>query len=379
MLDKILLFPYWAVLKIRHALYDGGARKVNKAEVPTISVGNITAGGTGKTPHVEMILRLLQQSDAWGASQLAVLSRGYKRSSSGFQQVLREGSASRYGDEPLQIKKKFPAVTVAVCKNRVQACGYLCHPESIPDKKKINLGRSANFPSSDLIILDDGLQYRKLKPSLNVILVDYNRPLNEDHLLPIGRLRDLPERIHTADVVIVSKCPSYLDNWERTSYVQTLGIKDYSSSDNTGAVKGGRRIPVLFTTIKYSQCMPMFENSDMRYAYAKNLILFTGIAQDKPLLSYLSDSYSIVEHLVFPDHHKFTSADLSKIASLVRKYPTATCVTTEKDAQRVLDCTNVPQNIRDRLLYVPIEVDFLTDEERTLFVSELTKLKFNNQ
>ena len=137
MIDKLILFPYYLILGIRHALYNKGfIYKSKEAEVPTICIGNITVGGTGKTPHTEMLLRVLQRSDDWGFRNVAVLSRGYKRKSKRFQQVVSGASATLYGDEPVQIKKKFPAVTVAVDKDRIEGCRFLCHPDEVQTSKK---------------------------------------------------------------------------------------------------------------------------------------------------------------------------------------------------------------------------------------------------
>ena len=136
MIDKILLFPYWLSLKLRHFFYDSGLRKVSSADVPTICIGNITVGGTGKTPHTEMLIRTLLQDEEWGSRSIAVLSRGYKRKTKGFQQVTSDGTALAYGDEPLQIKKKFPGITVAVDKSRTEGCDFLAHPDKLQTTKK---------------------------------------------------------------------------------------------------------------------------------------------------------------------------------------------------------------------------------------------------
>ena len=208
MIDKILLFPYWLTLKVRHMMYDCGLRKVTSPEVPSICVGNITVGGTGKTPHTEMILRTLLSDSEWGLRNIAVLSRGYKRKIKGFQQVVADGTAKEYGDEPMQIKSKFPTVTVAVDKSRKEGCTLLCHPELVQTARKARKCRFKDFPKSDLIILDDAFQHRAIKPKVNIVLVDYNRPIFKDHLMPLGRLRDLPERIAAADIIMVSKCPA---------------------------------------------------------------------------------------------------------------------------------------------------------------------------
>ena len=175
---------YRLILALRHQAYDKGWKKTYKAHVPTICVGNITVGGTGKTPHTEMILRKLLGDARWGCSHLAVLSRGYKRKSHGFQVAGKDASAAQMGDEPMQMARKFPMVTVVVDKNRVHGCEQLS--------------------GADLIILDDAFQYRRLAATLNIVLVDYNRPIFEDRLMPWGNLRDLPSRVQKAQVVIVS-------------------------------------------------------------------------------------------------------------------------------------------------------------------------------
>ena len=223
MIDKILLFPYWLTLKIRHMLYNTGLRKTYTPEVPSVCIGNITVGGTGKTPHTEMLLRTLLEDDQWHGKNIAVLSRGYKRKTKGFQQVTADGRAIDFGDEPLQIKKKFPMATVAVDKSRKEGCMFLTDPESINTSKKGKKCIHKDFPKADLILLDDAFQHRAVKAGLSIVLVDYSRPVFKDYLMPIGRLRDLPERIKAADIVIVSKCPKYLDAWERSKWCEALG------------------------------------------------------------------------------------------------------------------------------------------------------------
>lgn len=205
-------------------MFDCGLRKIHKTEVPSICVGNITVGGTGKTPHTEMLLRLLQADEDWGNKDLAVLSRGYKRKSKGFQQVTTDGSALEYGDEPLQIKCKFPDVTVAVDKSRKEGCYFLCNPYKVQNSRKARRCKDKQFPKADLIILDDAFQHRSIKASASIVLVDFNRPIFKDHLLPVGRLRDLPERIKDADIIIVSKCLPDLDAWEKSKWAEALGI-----------------------------------------------------------------------------------------------------------------------------------------------------------
>ena len=357
MIDKILLFPYWLILKIRHFMYDHGFRKVHSADVPTICVGNVTVGGTGKTPHTEMLLRTLLQDVDWGTKNIAVLSRGYKRRTKGFQQVVADGTAKEFGDEPLQIKRKFPFITVAVDKSRKEGCDFLCNPDLVQTSKKARKCLHKDFPKADLIILDDAFQHRALKPTVSIVLVDYSRPTFKDHLMPIGKLRDLPERIKAADIIIVSKCPTYLDAWKKSKWTQALGVRDDQH--------------IFFTSIGYDHSQAVFPEGDPRYLYTQRLILFSGIANDKPLRNYLSGNYKIVRHFDFPDHHKFSKADISSINSAARTFPTSVVMTTEKDCQRIRDCKTVPDNLKQRMFYAPIKVNFFSEEEQESFASIL--------
>ena len=371
MIDKILLFPYWLTLKLRHFFYDSGLKKVSKADVPTICIGNITVGGTGKTPHTEMLLRTLLQDEEWGGKNIAVLSRGYKRKTKGFQQVTSDGSAIAYGDEPLQIKKKFPGVTVAVDSSRVEGCDFLVYPEKLETSKKGRKCIDKNLEASDLIILDDAFQHRALKPTLSIVLVDYNRPVFNDHLLPFGKLRDLPGRIAAADIVIVSKCPNEVNAWDKCTWAENLGIRNFDASSCSGTRRNGKKQHLFFSTITYDTAEAIFPEGNPRYIYTNRLILFSGIANDAPLLSYLSSNYKIVRHFRFPDHHKFSKGDMNTIASAAREFPTAVIMTTEKDCQRVRDCHKIKEELKQRMFYSPIKTVFLTENERENFIAAL--------
>lgn len=338
---------YRLILKIRHSLYNKGIKKSFSAEVPTICVGNVTVGGTGKTPHVEMILRMLAESPEWRGKHIAVLSRGYKRKSKGFQEVLAEGPASKFGDEPLQIKKKFPEVTVAVCKDRIEGCRILCHPED------------RDFAPADLIVLDDAFQYRRLKATKNIVLVDYNHPVYEDKLLPFGRLRDLPSRVNAADLVIVTKCPAELDDWEKEKFRDALRCSK----------------PMLYTTVNYCDKQVVFSEGDPHFFYSKKLVLVTGIAKDDALRNYLCDSFRILRRFSYSDHHAFKRSEIRDWAAVIKTEPTAAIATTEKDAQRLLETRHVPDKIKARMFCVPIKVDFLSFEERDTFAGFLEEIK----
>ena len=265
MLDQIILFPYYLALKLRNRRYGRPGAKFQYAEKPTLCVGNVTVGGTGKTPHVEMVLRLLQQSPEWCDKQLAVLSRGYKRESKGFQQVLATGGASAFGDEPLQIKKKFPAVTVVVDKNRVEGCDLLAHPEKLKSRKWAKKCWNREFPAADYIVLDDAFQYRKLKTNKTVVLVNWYRPVHKDMLLPLGRLRDLPERIFDADAVIVTKCPANLERSAMAEFLERMGFTDYLPSACEAVNPKGRRQLVFFTGVNYGQATGLYSTTEPRF------------------------------------------------------------------------------------------------------------------
>lgn len=352
---------YGLALSIRHLFYDKGWKKSFPTPVPGICVGNVSVGGTGKTPFTELILRELLKSDDWAYSNIAVLSRGYKRSSKGFQKVTRDGTAAFFGDEPLQIAKKFPSVTVAVDKDRIEGCRFLTDPELLQTDKKARRCLDKDVPKTDIVVLDDAFQYRRLRANLNIVLIDYNRPVHKDRLLPWGRLRDLPSRMKKADVIVVTKCPAYMDDWERKNWKQYVNLRPEQT--------------LLFSTIKYGEMKPLFPEADSRYTYSSRLVLFDGIANDAPLRSFLSDKYKIVKKLQFPDHHKYSNADVRAIASASEHFPTACVVTTEKDAQRVLDVKKIPARLKERMFYIPVETMFLTPEEEAEFTSVLSRIR----
>lgn len=369
MTDKILLFPYWLVLKLRHMMYDCGLLKVHRTQVPSICIGNVTVGGTGKTPHTEMLLRtLLEDADCKGMN-IAVLSRGYKRKTKGFQQVPADGTANDYGDEPLQIKKKFPQVTVAVDRSRTEGCNFLTAPELLGTSRKARKCRYREMPKADLIILDDAFQHRAVKADLSIVLVDYSRPVFSDHLIPFGRLRDLPERADEADMIIVSKCPRDMNAWQKGTWAEALGISLYDPATCSGTGRRGKTVRLFFTTIAYGTPEAVFPEGDNRYLYAKRLVLVSGIANDSPLVSYLKDSYKIASHFNFPDHHKFTRADMRSIRNAAEAFPTSVIMTTEKDCQRLRDIGDIPETLRQRMFYAPIMTEFLCGHDREIFVS----------
>ena len=334
-LSRIILFPYWLALRIRNARYDSGRRQAVQHDVPVISVGNLTVGGTGKTPMVEYLVDWLKEE-----RRVAVLSRGYKRRSKGFHLVEADDTATTAGDEPLQIKRKFPDILVAVDKDRNHGVEQLL---ALPQTQR-----------PEVILLDDGFQFRKLKPSTNLLLVDYNRPVFDDELLPFGRLRDLPEQIRRADAVIVTKTPTLLDEYERGQMRRKLHLRPEQ--------------PLFFTSIQYDAPKPVFpEQADMRYLYSKEVLLITGVADDLPLLVQLSDRYERIDHKRYGDHHRFSRRDLKDLARYVRRNPRTLLMTTEKDAMRLLHADRLDAEVRRRLFCLPIEPAFPGWEETREF------------
>ena len=332
-LSKILLFPYYITLKIRNRLYDKGKMKTYSWDTPVICIGNVTAGGTGKTPMTEYAVKLYSQH-----CRVAVLSMGYKRKGKGFMLVKPEDTADMVGDEPLQIKRKFPNVTVAIDRNRKRGIDNLL---ALVDKP-------------DVILLDDAFQRREIIPSKTIFLVDYNRPIFKDQLLPLGHLRDLPEQIRRADAVVVTKFPEYHSEW------------DCEKLRKLTRIKPGQEI--YFSKIRYCQPKPVFEQyGDNRYIYSKSAYLFTGVANPRPLQEWLCGSYDEIATAKFQDHHKYTAADIFRIRVYAEKNPLCILLTTEKDAQRLRNNRFITEAMKVRMFYVPIEVEFLNGDETKRF------------
>lgn len=322
LINRVLLFPYYLVLKIRHSLYDSGILKSKEYPIPIICVGNITAGGTGKTPYVEYLVKTISSNE-----RVAVLSRGYGRKSRGWREVEVSDTALQAGDEPLQIKRKFSNIIVAVDENRRRGIETLL---SYPPERR---------PS--IIILDDAFQHRRVKPSKNIVLIDSNRPIDQDSLLPVGRLRDLPEQIKRADLVVVTKCPPEMDAADMFLWEQRIKLPAGTE--------------VQFTTLEYADAKPVFSEADNRYLYSKFAMMLTAIANPTHLRYYLLSFYKIGSSLEFKDHHNFRKSDVKKIAGWANRDKKALIITTEKDAQRLSALNALPPDVKARMFYLPIE------------------------
>lgn len=333
-INNVLLFPYHAVLSMRHFMYDKGLFKSFSFEVPVIAVGNVSAGGTGKTPHVEYLVRKLSQE-----KRVAVVSRGYGRTSRGQRVVNVYDKSLDVGDEPLQIKKKFPSVSVIVDADRVRAINDLL---ALPEDER-----------PQVIVMDDALQHRRVVPGKSILLIDYSNPPFEDNLLPFGTLRDLPARVSSADVVVVTKCPPEISPDMSLWWRSRLSLEE--------------RQHLLFTGLVYKEPLPVFEEGDRRYVYSNYASMITGIANPTSLDYHLSSNYRMITRLRFKDHHRFTSGDVSVINRMALKSPEAVIFTTEKDAQRFSGLQSLSNEVKKRLFYLPVEVSVLYGDPLNMF------------
>ncbi|MCP2044546.1 tetraacyldisaccharide 4'-kinase [Pontibacter sp. HSC-36F09] len=313
---------------LRNWLYDKGWLRSERFEVPVISVGNLTVGGTGKTPHVEYVLRLVADK------KTAVLSRGYRRKSKGFVLADEHATAETLGDEPFQYHRDFPEALVAVCESR---------PAGIAQLLRIQ-------PDTEVVLLDDAMQHRPVHPSLNLMLTDYGRLFYKDHVLPTGLLREHRQGARRADAVIVTKCPVDLSPVQLADI--TKRVQRYSRPGT----------PVFFSAFRYGKPVGIGNAAQL----TKRVVLLTGIANAGPLLRYLTNKgHEVVQHLAYADHYSYTSADLEKLKLILEQQQGngLTIITTRKDAVKLTDKALAAHTSQLPIFYVPIEVFFLQQGE----------------
>lgn len=318
---------------IRNMLFEWGVFKSKSFDIPIISVGNITVGGSGKTPHVEYLVRLLKD-----LTQVAVLSRGYKRKTKGYLVADEKTSVSDIGDEPYQMKKKFGNVHIVVDKDR---CHGITRIQT--DEATKNTG---------VVLLDDAYQHRYVKPGINILLVDYHRLIIYDKLLPAGCLRESKEGKNRADIVIITKCPKDLKPMEFRVLTKAMELYPFQQ--------------LYFTTIDYDKLRDF--DGDGSYplnSIHKNthVLLITGIASPKQMIEDLKHYTSHITHLAFPDHHQFTKSDVNKINDTYRKQKQPCMViTTEKDATRLYELTTLDADVVKNMKVLPIRVKFMLNQ-----------------
>ena len=334
-----LLFPisvlYGTVTFVRNKMFDCGILPSEKFDVPVICVGNLSVGGTGKTPHTEYLARLLS-----ARYRVAVLSRGYKRKSKGFVLADERTTARELGDEPYQIRRKFPDIKVAVDADRRNGITRLMQ---LPDEEK-----------PEVIILDDAFQHRYVKPTLSLLLTDCKRLYTSDYVLPAGRLREWKSGASRADIIIVTKCKADISDKERENIQRQI-----SPSKNQR---------VFFTYINYGELLPVFgDRSDTLVNVSgrnPEVLLLTGIANPLPLKNKVEEFSSNIDMLSFPDHHDFSEADIRSVENCLKtdKDNRKIVVTTEKDAVRLLANPYLSDEYKERFYYIPIRIDFCGGE-----------------
>lgn len=307
-----LLYPfgliYGSVAAIRRWLYRKGILCTYQAPVPTIGVGNLSVGGTGKTPHVEYLIRLLSEK-----YKIATLSRGYKRKTKGF--VLandienQQLSAELIGDEPLQFYTKFPHIKVAVDEKRKDGIQQLLR----------------RFPDLQFIILDDCYQHLQVKPQLSILITEYQNPYAKDYPLPAGRLREFRAAAKDADIVIVSKCHESLTEQQREEMTKLLKLQSSQQ--------------LFFTSMRYGELTALNDSASRQEITAQTeVVLLTAIAHHEPMVEYLSAKYKVIHHYRFPDHHFFSEKEIGEIKRTFfsEDHQNRILVTTEKDSMRLI-------------------------------------------
>ena len=318
----------------RNLLFEMGVLKSRSYAVPVISVGNITAGGTGKTPHVEYLIRLLKDK-----MSVAVLSRGYKRKSHGFVLADIETPMRKIGDEPYQMKQKFPEVTVAVDKKRRRGIKHLTSGKYVDD--------------IDVILLDDAFQHRYVKPGINILLVDYHRLIIYDKLLPAGRLREPVKSKDRADIVIVTKCPQDLKPMEFRVIMKAMRLYPYQQ--------------LYFSTHEYDALRPMFGGEEKpleSLSKEDNILLLTGIASPEQMELDLQPYTEHIHPLTYGDHHRFKKKDIRRINEEFSMLPSPKLiVTTEKDATRLVNAKGLSDEVKESLYVLPIHITFMQGQE----------------
>lgn len=303
LLTKILLFPfaviYGAVIWLRNWLYKTNFIGSTDFEIPVISVGNLSVGGTGKTPFVEFLIELLHEH-----YKIGVLSRGYKRKTSGYIEVRANHTSREVGDEPMMLKLKYPEVQVAVGEQRVIAIPQLL----------------AKHPETQVILLDDAFQHQSVRPDINILLTTYDKPFYNDWILPLGTLREFRSGKDRANIIVVTKCPPDISR-EEQEQIRTR-------------IQPAANQRVFFSTIEYGVPYNILNPMDrLSLNLNEAHLLITGIAQATPLKNYLQNKTSELVHFEFGDHHVFSKHELE---SIQKNYPDfKRWLTTEKDGVRL--------------------------------------------
>ena len=335
-LKKIASYIYGAGVHIRNFLFDTGILPSKKFDIPIICVGNITVGGTGKTPTTEMIVDSMSDE-----CNVAVLSRGYGRRTKGYREVQLTDSYRDTGDEPLQIKMKFPDVVVVVCEDRVEGIRRI----------------QAEHPEVGVIVMDDGFQHRRVKPWVNVIIIDATRPVDKDSMLPYGELRDTRASLSRANYFIVTKCEDDMSPLDRRLMRKVLlkaaYQKIYFMRHESLPM---RRVFAVDAETEEAIPEPSCKSDEV--------IAMCGIGNPSVFVENIRRRYTLVDSLVLNDHHVYRVGDLRTLSAKLVEHPSACVVTTEKDAVKLFNSGKIPAAIRDRLFYQPVRLAYIEDSEK---------------
>ncbi|MGB1039903.1 MAG: tetraacyldisaccharide 4'-kinase [Flavobacteriales bacterium] len=323
---RYILFPlsliYGCLVAFRNFLFNKKILKSSEFDVKTIQVGNLSAGGTGKTPHIEYLIRLLKND-----FKIETLSRGYGRKTHGFQKADENSTAKDIGDEPLQFYSKFNEISVNVDAKRVDGVIEIMSQDSPPE----------------VILLDDAFQHRAIKSGFSILLTDYNSPFYKDFMLPTGNLREFPVGKKRADLIVVTKSPDDLIEKSQEKIISKINTPD---------------IPVFFSKINYGNVVSLWDNNPIRLQDFEEIILVTGIANPTPLVGYLKQFELKCNHIKYPDHHPFTEKNITEIISKFEQINSnkKLILTTEKDAMRLKSHEELK---RYPMFYIDIEIQII--------------------
>lgn len=336
-LKSIAAVLYGAGVGFRNWLFDMKVLRSEHFDVPIVCVGNIAVGGTGKTPAVEFLVRRLS-----GEYRIAVLSRGYRRRTKGYIEVGVNDSFLRVGDEPKQIKRKFPDVVVVVCEKRTEGVRRIM----------------AEHPEVNLIVMDDGFQHRSLAPKVSILLSDYSLPPYKNRMLPAGTLRDSPSQLYRAEFLLITKTPKGMSPIERNIAQKELKPSPYQK--------------IFFTDTRQLAPRPIF--SDMApttIPSGSKVVALVGIANPERFYGSLEKQYNVVERMTFSDHHIYKVKEIRALAEKVASLgENVVVVTTEKDGVKLTSRKHIPEVLQKRLFVLPIELNF-RDGDADVFMEKL--------
>ena len=322
---RYLLFPfsliYESITSVRNLVFNYGIFKSQSHKIPIICIGNLSVGGSGKTPHTQYVINLLKHN-----YKVAILSRGYGRNSSSLQYVEINSSPNQVGDEPLLIKKTHPDCLVVAEKNRNKGVKQILK----------------DFPETEIILLDDGFQHRWIKAGFNILITPYYSPYYQDYLMPVGNLRESKKGAERAQVIIISKTPEQSNPIEKNGMLSKLNLFANQTA--------------YFSHIEYSKWKCINANNELQEEKTYSITLVTGIANPQPLVNHLQKAGHSIHHLEYHDHYKYTTKDIDNILAKYNadKSTKKLILTTEKDATKLREFKK--QFGTENVYFAPIEV-----------------------